>query len=82
MRARVGLGQAALARQLRVQRHELPRERPLLVAFERRSCRERCRARWAQQNPQIVHAHALSRLERRRRVAILGLEERQHGEGG
>ena len=79
---RVGLGQPALARELRVQRHQLTGERPLLVALDVGHPARDVALAWRQQHAQVVRAHPLGRLERRRRVAVLGLQERQHGKGG
>ena len=33
-----------------------------------------------EQHAQVVDAHALGRLERRRGVAVFGLQQREHGE--
>ena len=79
---RVGLGQPALARELGVQRHQLTRERPLLVALDiAHPARDVALAR-REQHTQVVGPHPLGRLERRRRIAVLGLQECQHGKGG
>ena len=77
---RVGLGQAALARELRVQRHQLAGERSLLFALPIRHPAGDVALARRQQHAKIVSAHPLGGLEGRRRVAVFGLQQRQHRE--
>ena len=77
---RVGLGQPALARQLCVHRHQLARQLPLLLALLIGHPAEDVPLARREQEAKVVGAHPLGGLEGCRRVAVLGLQQREHRE--
>jgi hypothetical protein len=74
--------QAALARDLRVERHELARECSLVFALAVGHAPGNVALPRRQQHAKIVNPHPLRRLEGGGRVAVFGLQQREHGECG